>query len=386
MNSNTLPYWMAFAHAKGFSNKRKIDFLIEVVHEKITIQEAMEKIGKGDKCGFNFKEKEWEGIANASKEITNYAFLAEDLLDKGIKAFHVMDKNYYPATLKKNLKKDAPILIYAKGNIDLLRKKSVAIVGARKSKDISLEFTDNVAAKAVANDCVVVSGFAKGVDKKALDSALEHKGQSIIVLPQGIGTYTSKVYYPHIMKGDVLVISTYHPKAKWNVGLAMDRNKTIYGLAEDIYAAESDSKGGTWEGVLDGLKRNRKVYVRTPGEKEKNANLLLIEKGATPVDMHGKEIDNYCSPKLPPAKAEETKSQNEIQDKDIVKETLKLLEENRDKGITAQQIADQLSLQEHQTKKLNKILSGSDLIRKVKKGRYNHFFLNKEVPKQSQMF
>ncbi len=158
--------------------------------------------------------------------------------------------------------------------MDLLKKDSIAIVGARKSTTVSLQFTDNVAKEAVKNENVVVSGFAKGVDKKALDSTLEHEGQSIVVLPQGIETYKSKTYYQEIVKGNVLVMSIYHPKAPWSVGLAMDRNKIIYGLANHIYAAESNNSGGTWEGVLNGLKRGRKVYVRKPGLKEKNANTL----------------------------------------------------------------------------------------------------------------
>jgi hypothetical protein len=59
---------------------------------------------------------------------------------------------------------------------------------------------------------VVVSGFAKGVDKQALDSAIKYNGQSIIGLPQGIATFQSgfKKYYKQIIEGDVLAI-TDHP-------------------------------------------------------------------------------------------------------------------------------------------------------------------------------
>ena len=126
----------------------------------------------------------------------------------------------------------------------------------------------------------VVSGFAKGVDKQALDSAIKYKGQSIIVLPQGILTFTSgfKTYYKQIVDGDVLVLSTFFPKAPWQKELAMARNPIIYGLADEIYVAESSEKGGTWSGVVDGLHKKRKIYVRKPGSNEKNANNLLIQK------------------------------------------------------------------------------------------------------------
>ena len=54
--------------------------------------------------------------------------------------------------------------------------------------------------------------------------------------------------------------------------------------------AQSDDKGGTWAGVLDGLKKNRPIYVRYPDAKEKNANLLIIQKGASAVDIFGKAL------------------------------------------------------------------------------------------------
>jgi len=108
-------------------------------------------------------------------------------------------------------------------------------------------------------------------------------------LPQGILTFQSgfKKYYKSIVNGDLLVLSTFFPKAGWDVGLAMARNAYIYGLAREIYVAETDSKGGTWEGAMDGLRRHRTVYVRIPEPGEKNANQKLIDLGAVPVDMDG---------------------------------------------------------------------------------------------------
>jgi hypothetical protein len=42
--------------------------------------------------------------------------------------------------------------------------------------------------------------------------------------------------------------------------------------------------------VVDGLKRGRKIFVRLPDPDERTANNLLIEKGAIPVDLNGKEV------------------------------------------------------------------------------------------------
>lgn len=88
------------------------------------------------------------------------------------------------------------------------------------------------------------------------------------------------------------MLSTFYPKATWNVGLAMARNPIIYGLATEIFVAESSNKGGTWSGVVDGLRKGRKIFVRKPNFNEKNANNQLIQKGAIPVNAKG-NILNY---------------------------------------------------------------------------------------------
>lgn len=206
--------------------------------------------------------------------------------------FEIIPINFhdYPKTLKENLKlKYSPPLLYIKGNKQLLHESSVAIVGVRNASEAALQFTEAVAQKCVKDYKVVISGFAKGVDRLALDSTLKYHGRSIIVLPQGIMTFASgfKKYYPQIVEGDVLVVSTYFPKSPWNVGLAMGRNTYIYGLAAEIYVAESDSSGGTWSGVISGLRKGRKIYVRKAEPNERNANNILLSKGAIPVDSEG---------------------------------------------------------------------------------------------------
>ena len=78
----------------------------------------------------------------------------------------------------------------------------------------------------------------------------------------------------------------------WSIGLAMGRNKYIYGLANKIFIAESDDKGGTWSGAIEGLKKGWDLYVRLAEIEEKNANNALIIKGAKIVDEEGQVIDN----------------------------------------------------------------------------------------------
>lgn len=285
---------MALAHSAKLRTETTNLLLVKILHEKNcsldTFFTMTEREWSDD---FNVTEKEMIGLRLAKADIPNCSFLAEDLLEQGFEVLplHVPD---YSKTLKDNLKaKAAPPILYVKGNKQILQEDSIAIVGARDASEIALAFADNIAKLASVQYKVVVSGFAKGVDKQALDSAIKYKGHSIIVLPQGIMTFQSgfNKYYEQIIDGDVLVLSTFHPKAPWSVQLAMARNPVIYGLAKEIYVAESRNEGGTWAGVIDGLRKGRKIYVRKSSPSEQNANEELVKRGAIPVDSNGEPIE-----------------------------------------------------------------------------------------------
>lgn len=160
-------------------------------------------------------------------------------------------------------------------------------MGSRNVSDKGAEFTKQVARKCTSENKVVISGYARGVDRIALETAIENNGMGIVILPQGIMTFKSgfKKLYKYIIEGRVLVVSTYPPKAGWSVGFAMGRNVYLYGLAEEIYVAESDNKGGTWNGAIDGLGKGRKIFVRKAASWEKCANNELIARGAVAVDV-----------------------------------------------------------------------------------------------------
>lgn len=288
-------YWIAIAHLPKWHIERTNRLIIQVLHEKkMSWTDFFDLDKKGWRELFTFNEKELADLEYAKNDMPRLAFIAEQLQNEGFQIIPINAPDY-PAVLKENLKiKSSPPVLYIKGRKGLLQEDAVAIVGSRKAGSKALEFTDHVAKKSVKEFKVVVSGFAKGVDKQALDSTIEANGKSIIVLPQGILTFQSgfKKYYEPIVNGDVLVLSTFFPKAGWDVGLAMARNAYIYGLAMEIYVAESDSKGGTWEGAMDGLKRQRKIYVRVPEPKENNANIKLVDLGAVPVNMDGEIFDS----------------------------------------------------------------------------------------------
>ncbi len=368
--NHELTYWVALAHTPKMWTARKNEVVAHCFRQGKTI---VDFFMSNQFLGMELTAQEIELLQQTKADLANYAFMVEELLNQGYDIIPVISKEYSP-TLKSNLKYNSPIVLYTKGNKKILQEQSIAIVGSRNANEKSLQFTDNVAKKASLGYKVVVSGFAKGVDKQALDSAIAHKGQSIIVLPQGITTFSSgmKKYYKQIIEGDVLVLSTFHPKLPWSVDLAMARNSIIYGLASEIYAAQSDDKGGTWCGVTDGLKKGRKIYVRQPGKNEKCANLTLISMGACPVDIEGNIIQT-----IQPVKKEETKpTQLNLNivtpNNSIEEEIIKLLEK---RAYSSKEIIINLNLTEYSIQKMTSILSKMERISKRKEGKSFKYFI-----------
>lgn len=369
MMNQELTYWVALVHTPKIRTSRKNEMIAHCFRQGKTIADFFES---DSFLGLELNPQEFDLLQQTKSELPNYAFMVEELLNQGYDIVPITSNEYSP-TLKANLKYNSPIVLYTKGNKQILQEKSIAIVGSRNANETSLLFTDNVAKKASSEFKVVVSGFAKGVDKQALDSALKYKGRSIIVLPQGITTFASgmKKYYKQIIEGDVLVLSTFHPKLPWSVELAMARNSIIYGLASEIYVAQSDDKGGTWNGVCDGLKKGRMIYVRKPTDNEKCANSTLIDMGAYPINIDGissedttkySKVDVYSSIVAEPS----------VPYEDINVKIRTLLEKGK---YTPKQIIEILHLSDYSSQRITQLLKKMKDIQVEKKGRINKYFI-----------
>jgi len=369
-------YWIAIAHMPKWNNLRINSLITKIYIDKcINLEDFFSLDVAQWSDSFDLSDENIESLLKAKSEIPNNSFLAESLFNQGYDIIPITSPEY-SQTLKNNLKLTySPPLLYVKGNKQILFEESIAIVGSRNAAEISLQFTDNIAKKASQDYKVVVSGFAKGVDKAALDSALKYKGHSIIVLPQGILTFGSgfKTYYQQIIGGDVLVLSVFHPKAPWMPELAMARNPIIYGLAGEIYVAESSEKGGTWSGVKDGLRKGRKIYVRKPEKNEPNANNLLIDLGAVPVDKDGK-IDTAD---IPSNKADIDDSTSNLQD--IIIEIV------TNQTLTAKEICEKTN-SKWTPKMMSTYLKTINIIELVKQGKSSKYRLKDTLDSQLSIF
>jgi len=75
----------------------------------------------------------------------------------------------YPKRFKQRLKLQAPPLLYACGNLELLNRPALAVVGSRSTPEALLQQTSQLGELSAQTDIVIASGAAKGVDEAAID-------------------------------------------------------------------------------------------------------------------------------------------------------------------------------------------------------------------------
>ncbi len=163
----------------------------------------------------------------------------------------------YPRRLKARLREAAPALLFGAGERGIPESSpALGIVGSRDADEQALAFTRRVARQCAAESIAVVSGGAKGIDEASLLAALEESGTALAVLAEGIARpAVSKGYRRHIAEGRLVLVSPFHPGARWTTGNAMGRNKLIYALSDWTLVVSSSTRGGTWNGAVENLKK-----------------------------------------------------------------------------------------------------------------------------------
>ena len=191
----------------------------------------------------------------------------------------------YPKRLKSRLKEDAPPLLYGCGEIALLEKGGLAVVGSRHVDDELISFTEHVGRISAEAHRSIVSGGAKGIDRAAMHGALLAGGDVAGVMADSLERAAlARDNRDPLMEGRLVLVSPYDPAAGFNVGHAMQRNKLIYAFADAGLVVTSDfEKGGTWAGAIEQLERLHfvPVFVRN-GTNAGKGNSALLHRGGKP--------------------------------------------------------------------------------------------------------
>lgn len=181
----------------------------------------------------------------------------------------------YPQVLKDRLGLESPGCLWAKGDLSLLAKPMVSLVGSRELNHQNREFAAEAGRQAAKQGYVLVSGNARGADKTAQDACLAAGGQVISIVADSLESHR---YDPNIL---------YLSEDGFDLGFssqrALSRNRMIHALGKLTLVAQSNMGiGGTWDGTANNLKRNLSpVFCYHDGS---DGIAELCRMGATPIE------------------------------------------------------------------------------------------------------
>jgi len=236
---------------------------------------------------FKAKKKDldhMEGIgtvrAKSIKDFTDFSSSEEEIkfLEKyKITPLFITDDNYPKRLLNCY---DSPPLLYYRGNADLNMSRIVAVVGTRNNSDYGRSVCEKFIDDLKAENVLVVSGLAFGIDTIAHKAALKHNLQTVAVLAHGL----DRIYPPQnktlakqiTEQGGLLTefISNTNPD-KQNFP---KRNRIVAGICDAVVVMESSKKGGSLITAELGNGYNKDVFAipgRINDSKSEGCNYLI---------------------------------------------------------------------------------------------------------------
>ena len=212
-----------------------------------------------------------------------------------MKKIKIGDENYPKKFLR--LEKP-PKTIWVDGDISLLEKPALAIVGSRKNTPYGEKIAKLFATQISKQGIVIVSGFALGIDTIAHTYSKNSLGNTIAVTGSGLNQI-----YPEenielvkeIIDGGGCLLSEYEPDEKVNMRNFPKRNRLICALVEGVFVVEADCRSGSKLTGNLGLKYGKKVFCvpRNIGELRGWGTNLLIQEGAKLVLSPGDILEEY---------------------------------------------------------------------------------------------
>ena len=193
----------------------------------------------------------------------------------------VLRQGLYPPLLAQL--EDAPPLLIAKGDLKLLDRQAVSIVGARNASAAACRFARGLAHDLGDQGLVVVSGLARGIDSAAHDGALE--SGTIGVIAGGID-----VFYPpenearqKALSERGLVLAEMPPGTEPRARHFPYRNRIIAGMSSGTVVVEAAPRSGSLITARLAAEAGREVMAvpGSPLDPRAQGCNQLIRDGAT---------------------------------------------------------------------------------------------------------
>ncbi|MFL6829841.1 MAG: DNA-processing protein DprA [Sphingomicrobium sp.] len=195
--------------------------------------------------------------------------------------FLTIGQGLYPRLLAEL--EDAPPLLIAKGNLNLLDRQAVAMVGARNASAAACRFARGLAHDLGQHELVVVSGLARGIDSAAHDGALE--SGTIGVVAGGID-----IFYPpeneerqKALYERGLVLAEMPPGTEPRARHFPYRNRIIAGMSSGTVVVEAAPRSGSLITARLAAEAGREVMAvpGSPLDPRAQGCNQLIRDGAT---------------------------------------------------------------------------------------------------------
>jgi DNA processing protein len=194
-----------------------------------------------------------------------------------------LDSPGYPGELKQIY--DPPLLLYVRGNEDVIAQPGVAVVGTRHPTPYGTGMAERLSADLALRGLVIFSGMARGVDSAAHRGAIAAKGKTVAVFGTGVD-----VVYPkenHRLLDQILALGgaaiSEFPLATFAAPQNFPiRNRIISGISLGVLVVEAAEYSGTRITARCALEQNRDVFAVPGNVTNKNSwgPNTLIKQGA----------------------------------------------------------------------------------------------------------
>lgn len=181
-----IEYWIWLSRIEGLNPKLLNDLLKKYKNPKVLWNKTKEELIEN-----GIKESHAIEITNNiyRRNLDKYLkYMKENNID----LITIYDKEY-PQKLKKIY--DPPVVLYIKGNKEILNERVLSIIGCRNCTKYGEIIARNLAYNLSLSNINIVSGLAKGIDSFSHIGALQAKGKTIAVVRMRIRYYISKGKY-----------------------------------------------------------------------------------------------------------------------------------------------------------------------------------------------
>ncbi|MBQ8726770.1 MAG: DNA-protecting protein DprA [Clostridia bacterium] len=232
------------------------------------------------------------------KAIANEDFVEEVIASnlRGATDVITLVSNSYPTLLKQT--PTPPLVLYARGNVELLSKDKFAIVGSRKTLLQYAKRAEDISSELSSNGVVIVTGIASGADTSAIKGGLK-SGNVISVFAGEVGKAypaTANDLSNKIIENGGLIISEYPCGSVPKVYSYPVRNRIIAGLSLGVLIVSGNLTSGTRYTADYALDYGREVFCLPYGIGTSGGEICnkLIKSGAVMVET-ATEIADYLS-------------------------------------------------------------------------------------------